>query len=328
VKAVNVDGLVARLPLGAGHELQEHAVAAALRAMLVEGRRGVVLADEVGFGKTYEALAVMALLCEHARQAGSRFGHVLVLCKSSLLRKWLEEANSPRADRGFPQYLRGPCWEDHPVHDLLDRVHLVERRWSADELRASGLRGRRRGGHVVVPEGLYIVNHDLMSEQARATRRPLLTQLWKTQWDLIIIDEAHHYARWNRPAYVFAPDGDFRNYDQGIAGGKFRRILALTATPFELTPQEMVNLLALVRADPADLRVVEDGLDLFVWHLDRFFALRQRSPDDPLRAEAVRRLSATWTPGGRMSRRAASRSCSGGTSSATRSPRTSGATSW
>mgnify|MGYP001060916008 CR=1 FL=1 len=54
MKAVNVEELVSRLPLGAGHELQEHAVAAALRAMLVEGRRGVVLADEVGFGKTYE----------------------------------------------------------------------------------------------------------------------------------------------------------------------------------------------------------------------------------------------------------------------------------
>src|SRR5258708_681556 len=137
--------MVARLPLGAGHELQEHAVAAALRNLLLEGRRGVVLADEVGFGKTYEALAVMALLHDHA----------------------------------------------------------VERRWSADELRSAGLRGRRRDGHIQVPNGLYIVNHDLMSEKARATRRPLLTQLWNTQWDLIIVDEAHHYARWNRPAYLF-----------------------------------------------------------------------------------------------------------------------------
>jgi hypothetical protein len=249
-----------------------------------------VLADEVGFGKTYEALAVMTLLCDRSRRSRREFSRVLVLCKSSLLRKWLEEVSSIRPGSGFPQYLQDSYWKDHPVRELLEHIHVVERRWSADELRSSGLRGRRRDGHIQVPGGLYIVNHYLMSERAKATRRPFLTQLWNTQWDLIVVDEAQHYARWNRPAYIFAPDGDFRNYDQGIAGGKFRHILALTATPFELTPKEMVNLLALVKADPSELADIETGLDLYVSHLDRFFALRQRSPDDPLRAAAVQHL--------------------------------------
>jgi SNF2 family DNA or RNA helicase len=286
----NVDEMVAKLPLGADHRLQEYAVAAAIHALLLDGRKGVVLADEVGFGKTYEALAVMALLHDHARTTKSEFGHVLVLCKSSLVRKWLEEVSSARANRGFPQYLQSPYWQTHPIREVLDHVHVVRHRWSADELRSGGLRGDRRDGRNQVPAGLYIVNHDLMSERARATRRPLLTQLWNTRWDLIIVDEAHHYARWNRPVYIFAPDGDLRNYTQGIADGKFRHILALTATPFELTPQEMVNLLAIVRANPTDLNDIEKGLDVYVKHLDRFFALRQRSPDDPLRAGAVQQL--------------------------------------
>jgi len=286
---VNVAELAARLPLGEGHERQEHAVAAALRSILGEGRRGVVLADEVGFGKTYEALAVMALLCDQATKRGKTFGHVLVLCKRSLLPKWLEEVSVARAGRGFPQYIRGPYWDDHPVHDLLKRVHVVERRWSADELRAGGLRGHRRDGRIQVPNGLYIVNHDLLSAKARASRL-LLGQIWRTRWDLIIVDEAHHYAHLNKPAFIFAPDGNLRNYDQGIGDGRFRHVLALTATPFELTPGEMVNLLALVRADPADLDVIEKGLDLYVTHLDRFFSLRQWSPHDPLRAGEVRRL--------------------------------------
>ncbi len=287
---VNIQSVVARLPLGEGHRLQEDAVAAALNSLLCEGRRGVVLADEVGFGKTYEALAIMALLCDVSRRSRREFGRVLVLCKSALLRKWLEEVSTNRTRGGFPQYLQGSHWKNHPVWNLLDRVHVVERRWSADELRSSGLRGERRDGHVQVPGGLYIVNHDLMSERARASRRPFLTQLWNTHWDLVIVDEAHHYARWNQPAYLFAPDGNFRNYGQGIGGGRIRHILALTATPFELTPKEMVNLLALVRADPSELDEIEKGLELYVAQLDRFFALRQRSPADPLRAGAVQQL--------------------------------------
>lgn len=286
----NVNEMVAKLPLGPDHKLQEHAVAAALYSLLSDGRKGVVLADEVGFGKTYEALAIMALLHDHALKTRAKFGHVLVLCKSSLLQKWLEECSSVRANRGFPQYLQSAYWRIHPIRKLLDHAHVIRHRLSADEVRSGGLRGRRRDGHIQVPSGLYIVNQDLMSEKARATRRPLLTQLWNTQWDLIIVDEAHHYARWNRPAHIFAPDGDFRNYNQGIAGGNFRHILALTATPFELAPTEMVNLLAIVRADQSALCDIEKGLDNYVKHLDRFFDLRQRSPHDPLRTAAVQHL--------------------------------------
>src|SRR5262249_1958002 len=151
--------------------------------------------------------------------------------------------------RGFPQYLRGAHWEGHRIHDLLDRVHLVDARATAADLRSSGLRGQRLDGHNQVPSGLYIVNHDLLSAKARPTRL-LLRQLWTTRWDLIMADEPHHSARGNQPAYIFAPNKTLRDYEQGIAGGKFGHILALTATPFELTPKEMVNLLALVRADP------------------------------------------------------------------------------
>ena len=52
----DVARLVSRLPLGKGHEGQERAVAAALDALLVRGHRGVVLADEVGFGKTVRSI--------------------------------------------------------------------------------------------------------------------------------------------------------------------------------------------------------------------------------------------------------------------------------
>ncbi|HEX8705814.1 MAG TPA: helicase-related protein, partial [Myxococcaceae bacterium] len=217
---------------------------------------------------------------------------VLVLCKSSLLRKWQEEMSSTREGRGFPQYLTGEGWRGHPIHSLLKAVRVVSHRESATALRQSGIRGTQEGGTIQVPSGIWVVNHDVLSERVRngPVSRPLLRQLWNTRWDLIIVDEAHHYAHWNQPSYLFAPDGDMRNYDQGISGGTFRHLLALTATPFELTPRELVTLLALIRADSDELDQIDKGLELYVDQLDRFFGLRQRSPEDRLRRESVERL--------------------------------------
>jgi SNF2-related domain/Helicase conserved C-terminal domain len=281
-----VQRLSACLRLGTGHEAQEHAVRTALTGLLVHERKGVVLADEVGFGKTYEALAIMALLCERARAARKGFDRVLILCKSALLEKWQEELSRMRPDRGFPRYLVGETWhERHPIFRLIDPIHVVGRRASADEHRSV-----RDGGKLQAPAGIYIVNHDVLTEANRNSRW-FLRRLYETEWDLVIVDEAHHYARWTKPAYIFAPNGDMTDYDQGLSGGKFGKILALTATPFELAPQEMVQLLALVRADKNDLHVIKKGLDLYVRQLNGFFSLRERSVTDPLRCEAVRRLN-------------------------------------
>src|SRR5262245_31279010 len=99
-----VIALVKSLSLGADHDLQQRAVASALEAFLIRSQRGVVLADEVGFGKTYEALATMVLLREHAKRSRHPVERVLVLCKPSLVKKWTEEVSTARADNeaGFP----------------------------------------------------------------------------------------------------------------------------------------------------------------------------------------------------------------------------------
>jgi hypothetical protein len=281
----DVEALCSRLHLGIGHELQDNAVAAALRGFLVENRRGVVLADEVGFGKTYEALAVASLLAERAREARKPFERVLILCKSSLLEKWQEELSPAREPgRGFLQYLSGEHWPaSHPFRRILHPI-AISRRASADDKRAM-----RDGGQLQARPGIYIVNQEVLTEKNRI-HRPFLKRLYDTRWDLVIVDEAHHYARWTKPAFIFAPDGDMTNYEQGLGRGQFRRILALTATPFELTPREMVQLLALVRADRNDLQAIEKSLDLYVRKLEHFFSLRQRSDEDPLRREAVQHL--------------------------------------
>lgn len=278
-----VAALVSGLSLGEGHEDQERVVAAALRRLLVQGRRGVVLADEVGFGKTYEALAILSHLCADARLRGKQFGHALVLCKPALVRKWEEETSETRADRGFPRYLPAA----HPARRLFSEVRCIDSRATADELRRSGLRGRNVDGRQQAPPGLYIVNERNLQEEKRGASR-LLAQIWRTKWDVVIVDEAHHYARGNKPMRLFAPDEDLTNYEQPSLD--FDKILALTATPFELTPSELVSLLALIRADQADLRTVGAGLTNFVKVLDRFFELRERPHTDSLRQQHVAAL--------------------------------------
>src|SRR5262245_56085762 len=156
VESSKADTLVPSFSLGQGHEEQERAVAAALRSLVVDGHRGVVLADEVGFGKTYEALALVSQLCAYARQKRRPFERVLVLCKPSLVRKWEEETSSTRPDRGFPRYLP----QEHPARALFydHEVHCVDSRATARELRRSGVRGQALKGRHQVRPGLYIVN--------------------------------------------------------------------------------------------------------------------------------------------------------------------------
>lgn len=280
-----IKNLCSCISLGAGHEAQERTVYAALNNLLSEGKRGVVLADEVGFGKTYEALAIMALLSERARVTRKSFDRVIVLCKPSLLEKWQDELSQTRHDRGFPRYLVGSPWpRTHPVFRLLNKIRVIGRRASATELKSV-----REDGKLQAPEGIYIVNQNMMTEANRESRF-FLKRLYETIWDLVIVDEAHHYTGKTTAASVFAPDGDMTNYDQGLSGGNFGKILALTATPFELTPHEMVQLFGLIRADRQDVERINKGLDIYVRQLDKFFALRQRSEHDPLRCATVKML--------------------------------------
>ena len=276
----DIEALVSEVNLG-GHHDQVRVVAAALRRLLVDGQRGVVLADEVGCGKTYEALAVLSHLWAHARRRRRPFTHALVLCKPALVRKWEEETSSTREGRGFPRYLPA----SHPAHALFgNEVRCIDNRATARELRHAGVRGQRVDGRHQVPPGLYIVNEKLLQEEKRQAST-LLRQIWRTHWDVVMVDEAHHYAHGNKPMLLFAPDGDIRNYEQPSID--FDKIIALTATPFELSPHELVSLLALVRADRAMLDTIEAGLQKFVHTLDRFFELRERSPMDPLRLQQV-----------------------------------------
>jgi len=176
-----------------------------------------LLCDEVGLGKTIEAgLALRQLILSGAVK------RVLILVPKSVLVQWQEELyekfslNVPRYDGGkffdvFGRELPGRAtdnpWNAHPI--FLASSHLAKRRDRQQQLLAA------------------------------------------KDWDLVIIDEAHHARR-----------KDFLNRDQfrpnrllellrGSEGQpglceKSRGLLLLTATPMQIDPLEVFDLLKLL----------------------------------------------------------------------------------
>ncbi len=78
-------GGIARSLRQASIDLNPHQVGAAVAGLRALKQRGLVLADEVGLGKTVEAGLVLAQLHQEARP------HLLVLCPASLRRQWANE---------------------------------------------------------------------------------------------------------------------------------------------------------------------------------------------------------------------------------------------
>ena len=87
--------------------------------------------------------------------------------------------------------------------------------------------GTLRYGKIVLPKGFYIVNINLVGRAGHKN-----TQIHKTQWDAIIVDEAHrvgnHLVGWSPHTL--------------LANSNTATIL-LTATPFQLSPTELKGLL-------------------------------------------------------------------------------------
>ncbi|GIK36909.1 MAG: hypothetical protein BroJett011_07420 [Chloroflexota bacterium] len=244
---------------------QKRAVRWALEQLLGAKQCGVVLADEVGCGKTYEALTLLALLWHHYRQTKEPVRRILILCKPGLLRKWHDEltSNEIRPDgtkQGLKPYLTAERWQPF-TRQFIDQLYMINnldkahRLWRGQD--GPRVRGIREANKLQLPEGLYLVNHHLLYDSKRSSA-DLLKRLYRTNWDLVIVDEAHHYGKGNKCDSIFAKNyqglGRGGQPDFGVTGTlAYRHILLLTATPFELDPGEMLNLLRIARANEKDL---------------------------------------------------------------------------
>ena len=181
---------------------------------VVEGfPRSFLFCDEVGLGKTIEAgLALRQLIVT------GRVRRSLILAPASVVRQWQEELWE-KCGLNIPRYERGALIDVHG-----DGTPLTGSPWGqADHLIASSQLAKRkeRRDEVLSPE-----------------------------WDLVLVDEAHHARRREFGTRKWRPN----HLLQLLAGhGKHpglkdrtRCLYLLTATPMQVDPVEVWDLLKLL----------------------------------------------------------------------------------
>lgn len=183
----------------------------------------MLLADGVGMGKTYEALATAVGWLQHKGFRRQRWSpRVLVLVPPALVRKWRDEVFLP--DR-WPKYLKQIERQDK-IFECFSRPVIIQRSSNLDELADRKIHRRLAGG-------FYVVNWMQLSREGSgkwASRRRNLIK--RTPWDVVIIDEAH-----------LLPGQRIADLIE-VVGHRGTRIILLTATPFQLETGELKELFA------------------------------------------------------------------------------------
>jgi hypothetical protein len=246
---------------------------------------GVLLADGVGLGKTWGALASAALLLvERSKEragGGQRLNirkqaaRVLVLCPPGLVSKWSREIRDPK---GFTKRLtrwgRSRANRNFVVRTLR-KPFEIRRKSDLDD---SALAGKLRRSRVHLPEGIYVCNWNVLLKSV-GSGRSRLAALRAQPWDVLIVDEAHH--REGREAI-----GTIQNWARAV-----RATILLTATPFQLEPRELHELFrSILDSRHREHRVLSRApVREFVAALAEFFN-DGAQPDRSLKTEAERVL--------------------------------------
>lgn len=206
---------------GARVALMPHQLAIACKVAARELPR-VLLADEVGLGKTIEACMIYSML-----KAVGRADRVLVLTPASLVHQWLTELY-----RRFNELFKVAHNELEP---LVEESIMLNGAGGDDEIENPFEDASR----IIAP-----------IEMLRDKR--LLQMALETPWDLLIVDEAHH-LRWSRTSV----SQEYRCV-QALAQ-RSRGLLLLTATPLRQGLETQFALMHLV--DPDRFARLDDFLE-------------------------------------------------------------------
>lgn len=182
----------------------------------------LLIADEVGLGKTIEA----GLLLRQAWLSG-RAKRILVLAPRAVLTQWQIELRE-KFNLNWPIYDGTELsWYDCKALSLGDRVN------------------RKVGRNAWHKENCLIVSSQLMRRADRA--KELLAAAAAEPWDLVVLDEAHHARRRGAGAGIGKDKGpnQLLRLMQELKS-RTKGLVLLTATPMQVHPVEVWDLLNLL----------------------------------------------------------------------------------
>ncbi len=189
-------------------------------------RPRILIADEVGVGKTIEAGLILKEL-----QARRELKSVLVICPKPLVAecKWLNEMK--RFDERF-EHLDGPA-----LRYCIDEIHL-DGSWPQNYSRA------------ILPYSLLTESLLYGEGQGRKKRKGLLDLDPPPVFDLVIVDEAHAIRNTETKAYQAV-----RYFCDNA-----QAVVLMSATPIQLGSNDLYSLLHLLRPDVITCRKDFDAM--------------------------------------------------------------------
>jgi ERCC4-related helicase len=177
-------------------DLNPHQIEAALFAFRSPLSRGVLLADEVGLGKTIEAGLVLA------QKWAERRRRLLVITPANLRKQWHQELT----DKFFL-----PC-------------RILESRSYNEAIKHRTLRPFEPNGEIIICSYQFA--------------RSKATDVANTNWDIVVMDEAHRLRNVYKPSNVIA-----NTLKQALADVPK---LLLTATPLQNSLLELYGLVSII----------------------------------------------------------------------------------
>jgi superfamily II DNA or RNA helicase len=208
------DGPLDRMPLASpvhgAIQVEDFQLVPLWKAMRMP-RISLLLADDVGLGKTIEAGLILTELLLRRRVR-----RVLIVCPASLRSQWQDEMRE-KFSLSF---------------DVVDRpaTHALQKRLGLDA-------NPWRTFHRVITSYDYLKQADVLEQFMAAARPSAGTTLTHQPWDLLVVDEAHNLS----PAGL-GRDSDVSRMLQLLAP-RFEHRLFLTATPHNGHTRSFTGLL-------------------------------------------------------------------------------------
>jgi hypothetical protein len=236
---------------------------------LISEHRVVLIADEVGMGKTIQSLAVCAALWQQKPHA-----RILVLTPREVVAEnWLSEYTAfiqrhLRSDDGVLRWHGEAVKPAVKVGNLFELVEQVEAQWprflvgkiTSFSGLIQGERWKERlkdwGREDLVAE--WSGDKDRLNGRMASLIRERLMAQGQPPFDLIIIDEAHYLRHFDGDSYRAGAARCF--FGEGVAPPIADGVLLLTATPNHSSNEDVRNVLRYFQPDPGSSKEVLDRL--------------------------------------------------------------------